>query len=128
MYNSSLFMPVPEKPPECKAAKKQAPLYMRMYFQEIYIELVRFIGYGGKHLDEARSFVRDLAAKHGREKAMEVGEEVVIIDQESKPPMVHLKNEVRKLAFQMLGPPPAEATASTATPVPSPPNREPETV
>src|ERR1043165_7251412 len=108
-------MPNPELFPEAKPAKTQTPLCVRMYFQEIYIDLVRFVGYEGKSLEEAKSFVHGLAAKHGRDKAMAASEEVVVIDQDSKPPIVRLTAEARKLAFQMLGPPPASSKASTIT-------------
>ncbi len=105
-------MPISENPPGREATKSKAPLYMRMYFQEIYIDLVRFVGYAGKPLDEARPFVQTLAVKHGKDKAIQVSEELVIIDQNSKPPMVRLTDEVRKLAFQMLGPPPEHSRSS----------------
>ncbi|MBI3822694.1 MAG: hypothetical protein HY289_08440, partial [Planctomycetes bacterium] len=85
-----------------------------------------FVGYEGKSLEEAKSFVRGLAAKRGREKAMAASEEVAIIDQVSKPPMVRWTNEVRKVAFQMLGPRPAGADASTVTSAPSIPSRQAE--
>jgi hypothetical protein len=35
-----------EKAPESNG--KKAPLYMRMYYDPCYVELARFIGYGGK--------------------------------------------------------------------------------
>lgn len=108
-------MSTPEQPPESTTAKSKGPktpLYIRMYFQEAYIEFVRFIGYGGKTLDEAREFARLLATRHGKPKAMEAGEALVVIDQTSTPPMVRLTDEVRKLAFQMLGPQPKPGTAA----------------
>lgn len=53
---------------------KRQPLWHRLYNEPCYIDLARFIGYGGKSLAEAQKFVLELETKYGRAKVIEAGE------------------------------------------------------
>jgi len=88
------------------ASRKKARLDLKLYFESAYADFVRFIGYGGKPLKEVQTFVRELEKKHGRDKVKEVGDAVAVIEGRSEPYTVRLKDEVRRLATQMLGRPP----------------------
>ncbi len=93
------------KPIQKRSSPKAQRLDLKLYFQSVYADLVRFIGYGGRPLAEVQAFVRDLEKKHGREKVKEASHDVVVIEGRGERYAVRLRDEVRKLAMQMLGPP-----------------------
>src|SRR5437879_2639861 len=85
----------------------KTPLYIRLYFQAAYYELVRTIGYAGLPMPEAQQKIKPLAEKYGKEKLANIAEELVRIDGSTNPPTARLKDNVRKLSHQLLGPDPA---------------------
>jgi hypothetical protein len=100
-------MSTPEQPTAAEAPpRKRQPLYIRMYYEAIYVELVRFIGYGGKPLANAQEFVLALEKKYGRERVIEASEAVSTCEGKAENMTVRLTAEARRLAWQLLGPPP----------------------
>lgn len=104
-------MPVPESVPELKAANKsKTPLYMRLYFQAAYYEIVRMVGYAGIPIAEARAGMQELGKRFDKEKLVEAAEALVDISAE----FVRLKPDVRRLSHQLLGPAPETPSNTNA--------------
>jgi hypothetical protein len=82
------------------------PLYLRLYFNKLYIELARMIGYNGIAFADAQEHVKVLAKRFSKDKIQVAVEAIAKFDNSVKPPMVFLNDEARKLCWQMLGPPP----------------------
>src|SRR5437867_4351193 len=86
----------------------------RMYFNPVYTEVVRLIGYAGFPFHELNERLKPLAERFGKDKIHEVCRELVTLlfrgkEKRSGPQEdaeVRLKPEVRTLAWQLLGPPP----------------------
>jgi hypothetical protein len=85
---------------------REQPLSVRLYFQPHLYELVRAIGYQGLPVPAAKEKVRALAEKYGKDKMRAGSRELVRIDPSTDPPTARLKDDVRKLCWQLLGPPP----------------------
>lgn len=85
---------------------REQPLSLRLYFQPHLYELARALGYQGLPVPAARERVRALAEKHGKERIQAASKELVRIDPSTDPPTARLRDEVRKLCWQLLGPPP----------------------
>jgi hypothetical protein len=97
---------------------KPQPLYLRMYFRPHLVEVVRMVGYEGVPLAEAQKKTKEFREKYGEK--MKEAEELVTIDASKEPHWVRLTDEVRKFAYQLLGPPPE----AKPQPAPSPPGAE----
>ncbi len=84
---------------------KKDPLSVRLYFEEPLYELVRVVGYGGIRSDELDEKLKELIARHGGDVVASAFHELT---QESPAAadVTVLKPHVRKLAWQLLGPPP----------------------
>lgn len=93
---------------------KPQPLYLRLYFRPHLVEFVRLVGYEGIPLDEAQKGEKELRERYG-EKILEAGE-LVTVDTSKEPHWVRLAEQVRRLAFQMLGPPPRSRTHANRPP------------
>src|SRR5437016_5139375 len=84
------------------------------YFDPRYTEVVRVIGYAGFPFRELDERLKPLAERFGKDKIHEVCRELMTLlfagkEKRSGPQQdaeVQLKPEVRKLAWQMLRPPP----------------------
>ena len=83
-----------------KAHKR--PLYLRMYQDQVYVDLARLINYQGMPLAEARAGIAELSKTHDKERMVKACEELFDISAE----FVRLKAEPRKLCHQLLGAPP----------------------
>jgi predicted peroxiredoxin len=106
----------------------KVPLYMKLYFQEAYIEVARTIGYAGFPRDQLEERMKDLVDRFGRKKIQDVCGELITLqfggkEKRSGPredAEVRLKEDVRKLCWQLLGPPPEKRAEfernKTATP------------
>ncbi len=81
------------------------PLYIRMYTQPHLVALVRLLGYRGLPVPEAKERLRALSAEYGKERMQAAARELVEIDRAQDPPVARLTEEVRRLAWQLLGPP-----------------------
>lgn len=92
-----------------RQSAKRKPLYARLYFDPLYIELARFIGYDGKPIAEAMQFVLQLEKKYGRDKVIEAREALSSAEGKQESLVVRLTAEARRLAWQLLGPPPEPA-------------------
>jgi hypothetical protein len=85
---------------------REQPLAVRLYFQPHLFELAQAIGYEGLPVPAAREKVKELTARHGKPKMLAASKELVRIDPSTDPPTARLKDDVRKLCWQLLGPPP----------------------
>lgn len=92
-------------------------MYLRLYFDPVFTELARFIGYGGRPLQEVQPFIRSLGEKYGQARVQEAGDAVTVIEGRGEPYTVRLSNAVRKCAYQLLGPPPATPTETPTAPI-----------
>lgn len=83
-----------------RGTSAKAPLWEKMYCRQHFIDLVRLVGYNGLPVAEAQAKIQEL--KHDKDKLVAAVEELFTITSER----VSLKENVRKLAWQLLGPPP----------------------
>jgi hypothetical protein len=90
--------------------KKAQPLYVRLYRDPHLVDLVRLIGYDGLPVAEAKERLKPLNEQYGVDKMKAAVEEIVRIDTSVSPPIARLTETARKLAWQLLGPPPEKAT------------------
>ena len=92
----------------------KVPLYMKLYFQEVYSEIARIIGYAGFPHDQLEEKMKDLVDRFGRKRIQEVCSDLITLQFNGKEKRsgrredaeVRLKEDVRKLCWQLLGPPP----------------------
>ena|SRR5690349_9259678 len=98
------------------AARKVQPLYIRLYTEPHLIALVRLIGYQGLPVSEAKERLRPFNEQYGRERMKAAAGEVLHVDTSQDPPLARLAEPVRKLAWQLLGPPPEEVQPISAQP------------
>jgi hypothetical protein len=82
------------------------PLHLRLYFDPVYAEVARMIGYGGLPLPEAREKAEALAGRFPKTKIQAAAEAISRLDQTTNPPTMRLTDEARRLCWQLLGPPP----------------------
>ena len=95
-----------------KADKK--PLWHRLYFSDVHTEVARTVGYAGFPHDQMEEKLKDLVERFGRKRIQEVCSELITLHFKGKEKPsgrredaeVRLKEEVRKLCWQLLGPPP----------------------
>jgi hypothetical protein len=87
---------------------KVRPLYLRLYSEPHLIALVRLIGYQGLAIPEARERLKELNAQYGQEKMKAAAREVIAVDTSQDPPVAQLTETARRLAWQLLGPPPEQ--------------------
>jgi hypothetical protein len=85
---------------------KEQPLYMRLYFEPQLTELARIVGYDGV-TEEERAKVLPLFEKYGGLKMTDAQRLLLDYDEDAK--RYRLKSDVRKLCWQLLGPPPEMA-------------------
>jgi predicted peroxiredoxin len=131
-----------EREPVRETAGRPAkvPLYMKLYFQEAYSEVARIVGYAGFPRDQLEEKMKGMVDRFGRTKIQDVCSDLITMKFDGKEKRsgpqgnatVHLKEEVRKLCWQLLGPPPekkaefeknmvvAPTTAQEVTPVDRP--------
>jgi hypothetical protein len=103
-----------ERAAETTGKVDKVPLYMKLYFQEVYTEVARIVGYAGFPRDQLEEKMKDLVVRFGRKKIQDVCSELITLqfngkEKRSGPQQdaeVRLKDEVRKLCWQLLGPPP----------------------
>lgn len=100
-----------EQPSSAPESRCKAPLYLRLYFQSHLTEIVRLIGYADVPVDEARERLEALVTRFGNEKIVAACQEILEVDTGKEPNVARLKAEVRRLAFQILGPPPKSVRA-----------------
>src|SRR4051812_13707993 len=87
------------------------PLYLRLYHEPHLSDLTRLIGYDGLPVPEAKERLRPLNERYGEQKMKAAAGELLEVDSSREPPLARLKDPVRKLAWQLLGPPPADEPA-----------------
>src|SRR5437879_3345161 len=80
------------------------PLWQKMYVNPLYTELVRVVGYVGISLAEAREKIQPLGVQYGPKAVQAAANEITHMDE--KQTRLWLTDEARKMAFQLLGPPP----------------------
>jgi hypothetical protein len=88
-------------------ATKQAPLVLRLYFEAALYELARIVNYGGIRDEDLDERLKELSKIHGdievRMARFELTEQ-----SEKSPGVTTLRPHVRKLCYQLLGPPPED--------------------
>jgi hypothetical protein len=90
---------------------KDQPLWHRLYFDAAYTEVARLIGYAGFQYRELADKLEPLYRRFGKAKVESVVYHLTVFDGQMtvKPPplgQVMLRPDVRKLCWQLLGPPP----------------------
>ena len=80
------------------------PLYIRLYFRRHMTELVQLLGYRDVPLDEIQPQLASLAEQYGQE-TMEAATEEIMDIVEVRQTFARLKEEIRPIARQILGPP-----------------------
>lgn len=87
--------------------KREDPLIIRLHFQPALYELVRLVGYEGVPEAELCEAIKPLVAAHTFAKMRPAAHELTQTDEKTR--LVTLRPNVRKIAFQILGPPPERA-------------------
>ena len=87
---------------------RRAPLCVRIYFEAHLADLIRVIGYQSLPVADARQQLAPLVKRYGKDKVNAAIKEVMEIDYTQQPARARLAAPVRKAAWQMLGPPPAD--------------------
>src|SRR5438132_670423 len=101
-----------------RRATRRKPLSIRLYFDPLYTEFARFIGYEGKPLGDAEQFVLKLAKTYGEDKVIEASEVLSVCDGTADAMTVRLTAQARRLAWQLLGPPPEHGPTDLVTGTP----------
>jgi hypothetical protein len=96
--------------------RKVQPLYLRLYNEPHLIALVRLLGYPGLPAPEARERLKPLNEQYGEERMKAAVRELVEVVAAQDQPVVRLTERARKLAWQLLGPPPEDAGVAAPTP------------
>lgn len=91
--------------PEVRQPRKGKPLVERIYFQKHLTDIVRAVGYDVLSEDEIRARLQPIIDQQGKEAVEAAIEELLDITTGSEG-TVQLKLHVRKIARQLLGPPP----------------------
>ena len=91
-----------------------------MYFDRCLTDITRLIGYGDVVADKALKQMTPLIERYGKERVFGATLELLDVDSSKEPTVTRLKADVRRFAFQLLGPPPPKA------PLPPVPERKPE--
>jgi hypothetical protein len=88
------------------------PLWEKLYFDEVYAEAARIIGYAGIDSFAFWDAARGLADKHGQQKVMNAVYDLTRADRrEASPPRYELNGPAREWCWQLLGPPPEKEDA-----------------
>src|SRR5262249_2604394 len=90
---------------------KEQPLWQRIYFDEVFTEVCRAIGYAGCTYREMQQRLEPLNARFDKRGVESAARYLVTYEGQftSAPkPLAHvrLRDEVRRLCWQLLGPPP----------------------
>jgi hypothetical protein len=94
------------QPSRTELATPQESLAFRLSSQPLLAELVRFISYGGKRLQDVRARRAEMAARLGEEEVRQALHELTTREERSG--LVVLRPGVRPLCRQVLGPPPED--------------------
>src|SRR4051812_10469290 len=90
------------------------PLYIRLYTDPPLTAIVRLLGYRELPVDRVKELLRPLAEEFGKDTMLAATREVVAVDTARVPPVARLTATARRLAWQLLGPPPAAAADAHA--------------
>jgi hypothetical protein len=90
---------------------KEQPLWHRIYFDPVYTEIARAIGYAGCTYRDMLALLEPLGERFGKQRVESATYHLVTFEGQMtcnpKPlAQVSLRAEVRKLCWQLLGPPP----------------------
>lgn len=88
-------------------ATKPQPLHLRLYFQRHMSELVRLVGHEQHRMEEFLSQLEPFYEEYGEQKVKAALDELVSVTHRKRERYISLKPEVRQLAVQMIGRPPA---------------------
>jgi hypothetical protein len=105
-------MPGPDAtPPEVSLTRaEKEKLLQQMYSLPHWIAIVRLFAYETLPMDQARKAIKPIAEEYGKDKVAQACETLVEIVPE-KEPFARLKTHIRRMAFQILGPPPEQNAA-----------------
>lgn len=95
---------------------KQSPLWEKLYFDAVYVEIARLIGYQGTTYRDMLKLLEPLEEKFGKQRVRSAAYHVVTFEGQmtcNPKPLaeVKLRENVRKLCWQLLGPPPESEAA-----------------
>jgi hypothetical protein len=80
------------------------PLAFRLYFQPAYYELARAVSYGGVRTPDLKPALEELSKQHGAGDVRRAFYELLV--EEEQTGLTVLRQHVRRLCSQLLGPPP----------------------
>lgn len=98
---------------------KEQPLWLRLYFDPVYTEVVRLVGYGGFPEDEVEKRIEPLVQRFGHGEVESALWRLTTYRKPECGPTVRLGLDVKPLCWQLLGPPrehPEYAHAKSADP------------
>jgi hypothetical protein len=94
----------------------EKPLYMRIYFDECYATVCRRVGYRGFLVRDLYAMIEELAKQFGKNRVPSAAYNLVTFEGQltvhpSSLAKVELRAHVKKLCWQLLGPPPEQREA-----------------
>jgi hypothetical protein len=112
--------------PEEVPVNREQPLYLKVYFDPVYVEVARAVGYAGCTYRELTQKIERLAKQFDKPRVESALYHLVTFEGQmtSYPPplaKVELRAHVRKLCWGLLGPPPEHPWyhyIKTGTPIP----------
>ena len=102
--------------------QKEKPLWERLYFDEAYVEIARLIGYRGTTYRAMTEMLEPLERKLGKQRVQSATYHIVTFEGKmtcNPKPLaeVTLRPEIRRLCWQLLGPPPESVEAFNRQPL-----------
>jgi hypothetical protein len=86
--------------------RRDRPLILRLYHEPVLYELARVIGYAGVAIEELTARIKPLVEKFGKQAVESALYHLTTYDTYRAERTVRLRQHVRQLCFQLLGPPP----------------------
>ena len=117
-------MPGPDTPPSPEPSlsrREKEVLLDKMYRLPHWIAIIRLFAYQTLTMEKAREAIKPIAEEFGKEKTADACEVLVEIVP-GKEPLARLKNHIRRMAFQIIGPEEPSAPAATVVSAPTPPS------
>lgn len=105
--------------------KSEKPLWYRLYYEECYAAVARLVGYAGFPSADLDAKIAPLVERFGKPAVEEALRRLTTHSPYREQPVVKLREDVRKLCWQLLGPPPEHALRDYVRGVRATPEAEP---
>src|SRR4051812_34144087 len=101
-----------------EADMKEKPLWWKLYFDPVYPEICRAVGYKGTTYRELLKTTESLASRFDKQHIQKATDEIVFLTRDAANPKpttpVKLRDRTVKIAWQLLGDPPGHKSNTVA--------------